>query len=84
MDQLDGYVWESVESFLRSTDQLELEWRHRAASDGLHRDLRQQRDEATKLVAKQEKSVQRLLDAYEAAAVDLKGELKLSLESRPG
>lgn len=74
VDQLDGYVWESVCEFLRNPARLVQEWSRRGSSDGVVVELRQQRDAAAMLLATQERGLQRLLDAYEAGAIEL-GEL---------
>ena len=71
VDQLDGYVWESVCGYLQDPERLVTEWRRRGATDGMQADLRQQRDGAARLLAKQERSSKRLLDAYEAGVLEL-------------
>lgn len=72
VDQLDGYVWESVCDVLRNPDRLVEEWSRRGSSNGVVVELRQQRDAAAKLLSTQERSLQRLLDAYEAGALELR------------
>lgn len=71
VDQLDDYVWESVRDLLQDPSRVMEEWSRRAATDGVAAELRSQRDEAARLVASQERSLQRLVDAYEAEALSL-------------
>ncbi len=71
VDQIDGYVWESVCEYLQNPKRLLEEWRRRGATDGVQAELRQYRDEAARLLTKQERSLQRLLDAYEADVIEL-------------
>lgn len=72
VDQLESYVWESIRGFLEDPDRLLEEWSRRGATDGLQAELRQQRDDAARLLVIQERSLQRLLDAYEAGVLELK------------
>jgi site-specific DNA recombinase len=71
VDQLDDYVWESVCEFLKDPERLIDEWSRRDNSSCLSSELERQRDEASRALSIQEKSIKRLLDAYEAGAVDL-------------
>jgi site-specific DNA recombinase len=71
VEQLDGYVWESVCSYLQDPDLLVEEWSRRGASNGAQAELRLQRDEAARILKNQERSLQRLLDAYEAGVLEL-------------
>jgi site-specific DNA recombinase len=71
VDQLDGYVWETVKNFLKNPKRLFDEWSRRSEADGLNADLRQQRDEIARLLVKQERSLERLIDAYEAGVLEL-------------
>src|SRR6185437_147162 len=71
-DQLDDYVWESVQHVLEDPDRVIQEWTRRSASDRGRDERRAQRDEAAKVLASHERSHKRLLDAYEAGALDLK------------
>ena len=71
VDQLDGYVWESVLRVMKDPAQVLEEWSQRGATDGTVAELRTQRDEAKKLLVAQEHTLRRLRDAYEAGAVDL-------------
>lgn len=71
VDQLDSYVWESVRGYLEEPERVVEEWSRRGASDGVQAELRQQRDEAARLLTVQERSLRRLLDAYEAGVLEL-------------
>jgi site-specific DNA recombinase len=76
VDQLDDHVWESVRALLQDPSRLLAEWSRRQQSDGGSVDLRERRDEAARNIAAQERSLKRLVDAYEMGALDVK-ELKL-------
>ncbi len=71
VDQLDGYVWESVRTLLEDPRRMMEEWARRAATDRLRVELKTQVDNASKTLKTHEKSLQRLLDAYEAGAMEL-------------
>jgi site-specific DNA recombinase len=71
VDQLDGYVWDSVCGVLKDPARVLEEWSRRGASDGTVGELRTQRDEAKRMLAAQEQTLQRLRDAYEAGALEL-------------
>jgi len=71
VDQLDGYVWESVLHVMEDPTRVLEEWSQRGAKDGTVAELRTQRDEAKRLLVAQEHTLRRLRDAYEAGAVDL-------------
>jgi site-specific DNA recombinase len=70
-DQLDEYVWESVQQLLQDPAQVLEEWTRRGAEDGTVADLRAQRGDAQRLLTAQEQTLRRLGDAYEAGALDL-------------
>ena len=70
-DTLDEYVWQAVGEVIKHPQRLRQEWARRQASDGVPEDVRQHREEAQRHLTSQEKALQRLLDAYEAGAVDL-------------
>jgi site-specific DNA recombinase len=70
-DALDGYVWDSVREVLRDPKHVLDEWTRRGASDGTMATLREQRDEARRLLSTQEHTLRRLRDAYEAGVLDL-------------
>ena len=71
VDQLDGYVWESVCSVLQEPQRVIEEWSRRDKSEGMLTEMRQCRDEAFQTLTTEERRLQRLLDAYEAGAIDL-------------
>jgi site-specific DNA recombinase len=71
-DQLDDYVWESVRKVLEDPDRVIQEWTRRSATDRGQTERRAQRDEAAAVLAGHERSLKRVLDAYEAGALDLK------------
>jgi site-specific DNA recombinase len=71
VDQLDGHVWDSVRELLENPTRLMEEWSRRATTDGLQSELSEQRDQAARLLAAQEASLQRLVDAYEAGVLPL-------------
>ena len=71
-DQLEDYVWESVRHVLQDPDRVVQEWSRRASTDGVQAERRAHRDEAAGVLASHERSLKRLLDAYEAGALDLK------------
>src|SRR5258708_25681615 len=72
---LDEYVWGSVCELLQDPARLADEWSRRLDGSGGATELRADRDEAARLLTAHERSRQRLLDAYEAGALDL-SELK--------
>jgi site-specific DNA recombinase len=65
VDQLDGYVWDSVCQLLRDPERVMQDWSQRAGGDGVDAGLREQRDHAARLLDAQERILKRLLDAYE-------------------
>jgi site-specific DNA recombinase len=71
VDQLDGYVWDSVQELLQDPARVLAEWSRRGAHDGSIAELRAQRDEATRVLAAQQRTLRRLRDAYEAGALEL-------------
>jgi site-specific DNA recombinase len=71
VDQLDEYVWNSVRALLQDPTRLIEEWSSRTKSGGINDGAHEQREHATRLLASQEASLQRLVDAYEAGAVTL-------------
>ena len=76
VDQLDGYVWQSVCELLQNPARMLDEWSRRQKSDGVPTELRECPDEAVRDLAIHERSLKRLVDAYEVGAIDLK-ELKV-------
>jgi len=75
VDQLDDYVWKSICELLQDPSRMLDEWTRRQSSDGIPTELRERRDEASRGLAIHERSLKRLVDAYEIGAIDLK-ELK--------
>lgn len=71
VDQLDQYVWNSVKETLQDPGRLMAEWSRRAESDDAQNALRLQRYEATRILAAYERSLKRVLDAYEAGVLEL-------------
>jgi site-specific DNA recombinase len=70
-DQLDDYVWESVRQVLQDPDRVLQEWSRRASADGVQAERRACRDDAASVLAGHERGLKRLLDAYEAGALEL-------------
>jgi site-specific DNA recombinase len=71
VDQLDGYVWESIKELLQDPQRVMDEWSTRASSDTQLAHLRLERDESERFLRAQEKILARLRDAYEAGVLDL-------------
>ncbi len=71
VDQLDGYVWESVKELMQDPQRVMQEWSTRASSDATLAHLRRERDESERFLRAQERTLSRLRDAYEAGALDL-------------
>jgi len=70
-DQLDDYVWESVRQVLQDPARVLQEWSRRASTDDVQAERRVRRDGAARVLASHERSLKRLLDAYEAGALEL-------------
>ena len=75
--------WESVRHVLEDPDRVIQEWTRRSASDRGQDERRAQRDEAASVLASHERSHKRLLDAYEAGALELKELTERSERLRP-
>lgn len=71
VDQLDGHVWDSVSALLQDPARLLEEWSNRTSDGGIDDGTRDQREQAGRLLAAQQASLQRLVDAYEAGALTL-------------
>jgi site-specific DNA recombinase len=71
VDQLDGYVWRSICDLLQSPERVLEEWSRRRRSDGVSADLHHRHDDVARVVANHERSLKRLVDAYEAGAIEL-------------
>lgn len=78
--QLDEYVWRSVCELLKDPERMLDEWLRRQKSGGLSGELQQQRDEAARALAVQERSLKRLVDAYEVGAIEIE-DLKIRSEA---
>lgn len=70
-DQLDDYVWESVRRVLEDPEHVLDEWSRRSDEDSTVAALRDLRDEARRHLIGKQRVLQRLVDAYEAGAIDL-------------
>jgi site-specific DNA recombinase len=70
-DQLDDYVWESVRHVLEDPDRVIKEWMRRVSTDRGQSERQAQRDDAAAVVSSYERSLKRLVDAYEAGALEL-------------
>lgn len=70
-DQLDKYVWESVSNILQDPSHVLAEWSRRGNADGETARLCAQQEEARAVVQGLDKSLRRLVDAYELGALDL-------------
>ena len=70
VQQLDDYVWKSVSALLQDPTRLLEEWRRRQEG-GATGELQDQRDQAARAVAAQERGLKRLVDAYEIGAIDI-------------
>jgi hypothetical protein len=75
VEQLDGYVWETIKELMQHPERLQQEWSRRSRNGGIAFEQRKQRDESARIVAIQEHTLKRLLVAYEAGIIELE-ELK--------
>lgn len=80
VDQLDGYVWDSVRELLQQPRRIMDEWTRRNDQNAGASELHQQRDEAQRTLLNHERALQRLVDAYEAGVLEL-DELKTRSEA---
>src|SRR5262249_7497004 len=71
VDQLDAYVWDAVRTTLEDPQRLAAEWSRRAHADAVSTEQQMQRAEAARVVSQHERTLERLLDAYEAGALAL-------------
>ena len=79
VDQLDEYVWQSICELLQDPSRMLEEWSRRK-SDGAPAELHDLRADAARILATHERSLKRLVDAYEAGAILLE-ELKVRSEA---
>jgi site-specific DNA recombinase len=71
VDQLEAEVWRSVCALLEDPARVMQEWSRRADTQKANREHDAQRADARQLVQSHERALQRLVDAYEAGAIDL-------------
>jgi len=71
VDQLEAEVWQSVCALLEDPARVMQEWSRRADTRRANSEHDAQRAEALRLVRSHERTLQRLIDAYEASAIDL-------------
>jgi site-specific DNA recombinase len=72
VEQLDDYVWSSVRKVVQDPARVVAEWSRRGQQDGSVAELQSHRDEAQRLLSHHEMTLRRLVDAYEAGALDMK------------
>ena len=72
VDQLDGFVWESICELLQNPERVMNEWSCRKDNDGITNELRANQTEALRALAMHERSLKRVMDAYEIGAIELK------------
>ena len=70
-DLLDEHVWLSVCQILRNPERLQEEWSRRTENSGALSGLQAQHDDVARALATHERSLKRLIDAYEVGAVCL-------------
>lgn len=80
VDQLDGYVWESVCELLQNPKRVMNEWSRRSNNGGVADELRANHAEALRALATHERTLKRVVDAYEIGAIELK-DLKTRTEA---
>lgn len=68
---LDEHVWRSVREAVQDPQRLMEEWTRRLHTDTTSNALQQQRDHAARSLAANERALRRLVDAYEAGALEL-------------
>ncbi len=71
VDQLETHVWRSVCALLQDPARVMQEWSRRADTQRARSDHDAQRDDALRAVRVHERTLRRLVDAYEAGAIDL-------------
>lgn len=69
--QLEAHVWQSVCTLLQDPARVMQEWSRRADRRRARSEHDGQRDEALRVVRSHERTLQRLVDAYEAGAIEL-------------
>jgi site-specific DNA recombinase len=68
---LDEYVWRNVCELLEDPTRMLDEWLRRQQTGGMAAELKEQRDEAARTLAVQERGLKRLVDAYEIGAIEI-------------
>ena len=71
VDQLDKHVWDAVRQTLEDPTRMLDEWARRADSDSVQMERHAVREATALVVTNHERSLTRLLDAYETGAVEL-------------
>jgi len=71
VDALDQHVWDAVRQTIEDPSRVLDEWARRAETDSMQVERRAACEAATQVVTGLERSVTRLIDAYEAGALDL-------------
>jgi site-specific DNA recombinase len=74
-DQLEAHVWQSVSSLLKDPARVMQEWSRRSDTLSAKIEHDAQREEALRAVRSHERALQRLVDGYEAGAIEV-AELK--------
>ncbi|HEY3961685.1 MAG TPA: recombinase family protein, partial [Gaiellaceae bacterium] len=70
-EPLHEHVWRSVCELLQDPARVLDEWLRRQQSGGMAAELKEQRDQAARALAAQERGLQRLVDAYEIGAIEI-------------
>jgi len=70
-DLLEEHVWSSIRALLEDPERLLTEWRRRAVSEPSRDQLGFRLDDARRRVAGHEQTLKRIIDAYEASAIEL-------------
>lgn len=71
VEQLEAHVWHAVSALLQDPARVMQEWSRRADTRRAKNEHDVQRDAALRLVRSHERTLQRLIDAYEAGAIEL-------------
>jgi site-specific DNA recombinase len=80
VEQLEAHVWQSVCALLEDPARVMREWSRRTDTRCARNEHDVQRADALRVVGSHERTLKRLVDAYEAGAIDL-AELKTRTES---
>jgi site-specific DNA recombinase len=71
VDQLEPHVWQSVCALMQDPARVMQEWSRRTSTKSARTEHDAQREHALRAVRAHERTLQRLVDAYEAGAIDL-------------